>query len=244
MRSVWLALAVVISSSLTDAYGQHAAVTEADIERAKRSQPVITVRDIERAQKNALLPTEREVSAAAAQSAPKIDALPTPDGAKPVALHALAKGYEANAGRMAAAHGFKRGPAMLVFVSFAMPPVTLQRLVNQAARSQTRLVLRGLVNGSLRETVDQVQKLIGARQVAFQIDPQAFDRFAVTKTPTFVLVKEGAQRTPCGAGLCLPADAFVAVSGDVSLDYALEHIERSVPRFAKDARSFLKNFRE
>ena len=205
-----MALAIVAAASLTDAYGQQAAVTEADIARAKRSQPVITDRDIARAQKNALLPTEHEISAAAAQSAPKIDALPTANGAKPVDLHALAKGYEANADRIAAANGFKSGPALLVFVSFAMPPATLQRLVDQAARAQTTLVLRGLVNGSLRETVDQVQKLIGTRQVAFQIDPQAFDRFAVTKTPTFVLVREGAQRTPCGAGLCLPLSRFPA----------------------------------
>ena len=35
----------------------------------------------------------------------------------------------------------------------------------------------------------------------------------------------------------------VATSGDVSLDYALEFIERTAPRFAKDARTILKKIK-
>ena len=86
----------------------------------------------------------------------------------------------------------------------------------------------------------QVQGLIGSRQVAVQIDPQAFDRYAVTRVPTFVLVREGTRPVACASGSCAPADSFLRTSGDVSLDYALEHMRRSAPGFGPTADIFLK----
>ena len=128
----------------------------------------------------------------------------------------------------------------MIFISFEMPEPTLARLVDQAARARTSLVLRGLVNNSLRDTVERVQRLVGSRQVSVQIDPQAFDRYAVTQTPTFVLVRDGTLPQPCATGLCVPGDRFARTAGDVSLDYALTHIQRSAPGFSKDAGGFLK----
>ena len=218
-------------------------VTNADIARAARDQPVITEQDMEHARQKHRMPTEGELLRVPVPAAPNLDALPAPTSSRAVDLEALAKGYEANADRMATAQGIQSGPGLLVFVSFSMPEPTLRRLVDQAAKAQAVLVIRGFVNGSLRETVAHARGLIGHRQVAFQIDPQSFDRFAVVKTPTFVLVRDGAQGKACGAGLCFPADTFVATSGDVSLDYALEFIERQAPRFSKDARRYLKKIR-
>ena len=62
-------------------------------------------------------------------------------------------------------------------------------------------------------------------------------------TPTFVLVRPGAQTRPCNDAQCLPAGSFVCASGDVSLDYALEFIERSAPAFSNEARGFLRRLR-
>ncbi|WP_250111331.1 TrbC family F-type conjugative pilus assembly protein, partial [Escherichia coli] len=72
------------------------------------------------------------------------------------------------------------------------------------------MVLRGFVGGSLQQTVQRTQQLIGQRQVGFQIDPQAFDRFSVTATPTFVLLRAGAVPAPCAAGTCFPASGYVS----------------------------------
>ena len=130
-----------------------------------------------------------------------------------------------------------------MFVSLSMPRPTLQRLVGQAARAKASIVLRGFANGSLRDTVAQVQGLIGARQVAVQIDPLAFDRFAVTRVPTFVLVRDGTRPVACASGSCAPADSFLRTSGDVSLDYALEHMRRSAPGFGPPADIFLKRIK-
>lgn len=219
------------------------AVTDADIARIQRSQPVLTDQDLERARKKYRMPTEQELSRVPVPAAPNVDALPRPEASRPVDLEALAKGYNAHAEPLHAAQGLSAGPSLMIFVSFSMPHPTLQRLVEQAAQSHASLVMRGFVNGSLHETVARVQSLIGNRQVAFQIDPQAFDRFSVSKTPTFVLVRAGAQGQQCASGLCLPPDAFVAASGDVSLDYALEFIERTAPRFASDARAILQKIK-
>lgn len=244
-RAAFLWVVLVASSiRMSGAMAQdHPVVTDADIERARRSQPALTDADLARARKKYRMPTEQELSRVPIPAAPNVDALPRPRASRPVDLEALAKGYEANADSMNAAQGLSTGPSLMIFVSFAMPQPTLQRLVDQAAKSRASLVMRGLVNGSLRDTVARVQSLIGNRQVAFQIDPQAFDRFSVSKTPTFVLVRGGTQGQQCASGLCLPPDAFVATSGDVSLDYALEFIEREAPRFAKDARTILQKIK-
>jgi conjugal transfer pilus assembly protein TrbC len=218
-------------------------VTDADIERAKTLQPSITEEDLQRAQRRHRMPSEQDLHRVPVPAFPKIDALPQPSVAPAIDLEALAKGYEGSADRIAAGQGLASGPGLLIFVSFSIPEPTLARLVDQAARSEATLVIRGLLDGSMRTTVARVHRLTGEQRVAFQIDPQAFERFGVSTTPTFVLVHAGSQPDRCSTGLCMPRDAFVATSGDVSLDYALEYIERSSPRFAKDARRYLKKLK-
>ena len=219
------------------------AITQTDIDRAKRVQPVITEEDIKRAQKNNRMPTDAELRAVPVPSTPNVDALPQPKTAKPPDLEAIARGYQAAGGPIAQLQRPPSGPALLVFVSFSMPHQTLERLVEQAARAKASLVLRGFINGSLQETVLGVQRLIGQRDVAFQIDPQAFDRFAIAKTPSFVLVRDGAQPKPCASGQCFATEAFVSTAGDVSVEYALEHIQRTAPTFSREAAQFLKRIR-
>jgi conjugal transfer pilus assembly protein TrbC len=174
-----------------------------------------------------------------AQSVPNIDALPRPVTPSPIDLEAIAKGYETmrpDLPRLAT-------PALLVFVSFSMPEATLARLVDQAAKARATIVLRGFVNGSLKDTVVRAQRLIGERKVGFQIDPQAFDRFAVTRTPTFVLLRDEAGPHDCGAASCFARDAFVSTAGDVSIDYALELMQRASPRFAAQAAALLERLK-
>lgn len=219
-------------------------ITEADIERARRTQPTVTEQDIEQAQRKHRLPGDAEPNIAPAPIGPAIDALPQPVTRTPIDLEALARGYASQADAMEAAQGMARGPGLFVFVSLAMPRSTLQRLIDQAARARASVILRGFVNGSLRETVAQVQTLIGERQVAVQIDPQAFDRFAISRVPSFVLVRDGTRPVSCAAGTCAPPEAFLRTAGDVSLDYALDHMQRAAPAFRTDAAPFLARLRD
>lgn len=203
--------------------------------------PKVTDQDIERARQQHRMPSEAELARVPVPSTPRIDALPQPATSTPIDLEALARGFDAQADKTTL--GTTSGPSLLIFVSFAMPETTITRLLDQAARAKATLVWRGLVNGSLRDTVERMQHLIGKRQVAMQIDPQAFDRYSIVRTPSFVLVRAGATTQPCAADMCIASDQFVLAAGDVSLDYALRFFERSAPGMARDASAYLQRMK-
>lgn len=238
-----LGLAVALAASGQVLAQNPPVVTDADIERVRRDQPTITEQDIEQARQRHRMPSDAELQAAPVPSRLNIEALPTPATHAPIDLEALARGYASQAEAMNAAQGLATGPGLLVFISLSMPQPTLQRLIDQTARAKGAIVLRGFANGSLRDTVAQVHTLIGNRQVAVQIDPQAFDRFAVNRVPSFVLVRDGTRPVSCASGSCAPADSFLRTSGDVSLDYALEYMQRSAPGFGPAADIFLKRIK-
>ncbi len=242
-----LALAVLLLSSTVGAANAQAqsssVVTDADMDRVRREQPQITDQDVERARQKYRAPSEAELNAAPVPVQPDIDALPQPHTQAPIDLEALAKGYSAQSNAMEQAQGLATGPGLFVFISLSMPQATLHRLLDQAARAKASVFIRGFAGGSLRETVAQVQSLIGQRQVAVQIDPQAFDRFSIDRVPSFVLVRDGTRPVSCASGVCAPPLAFLRATGDVSLDYALEHMQRRAPQFSKDAAGFLRRLK-
>jgi len=159
-------------------------------------------------------------------------------------VEGLARAYEQNRQAFEKDKGNASDqPVLFVFVTLGMPEQTLRLLIDQAARTRAVMVLRGLKNGSIRQSAAHVQQLIGQKQVEWLIDPQAFDRFGVNQAPTFVLVKALAPINDCASGSCIAPNAFAAIAGDVSIDYALEAIERRAPRFSPEARLFLKRIR-
>jgi conjugal transfer pilus assembly protein TrbC len=133
-------------------------------------------------------------------------------------------------------------PALRIFVTLDMPQGSLRRLVDQAERAGAVLVLRGLKNQSMRQTVAAVSDLLGQRKAGWVIDPEAFERHGVEAAPTFLLTL-GEDTPPCGATTCNVQRPFVSVSGDVSLDYALEHMVRRHPGAAAVAGPYLSRLR-
>lgn len=219
-------------------------VAPADIERARRSQPVITQQDIERAVREHGAPNAADPGHVPAPPAPNLSALPRPVASparQGVDLSAIARGFDAPPPAPGET-SLNGAPALLVFISFSMPDATLSRLVDQASRSGATLMVRGLVGNSIQQTALRARGLIGARRVGLQLDPQAFERFGVSVVPTFVLLKAGAAAAPCASGTCYPATRFASVSGDVSIDYALDHIRRAAPGFANEAGALLARF--
>ncbi|RTL56530.1 MAG: type-F conjugative transfer system pilin assembly protein TrbC [Rhodocyclaceae bacterium] len=218
-------------------------ITEADLARVRRETPTVTDQDIDAARRKYGDLRGMEGDPA---PAPRLDALPRPQAAATIDLNALAKGYAAQTEGMQppASLAPGTGPGLLVFVSLTMPEATLQRLLDQAARVRAPVLIRGLARNSLRETAVQVQALIGSRSAAVRIDPQAFDRFAISRVPSFVLLKDGKRPAACAGNRCAAEEVFVKAAGDVSLDYALETMQRSAPRFGPAAEVFLKRIKE
>ncbi len=207
-------------------------ITDDDLARVRRETPTVTEEDVRRVQQQYVVP----VPPSAPSPAPRIDALPQPLTNQLPDLGDIARGYAHTPGSGALRAS---GPGLFVFVSLAMPEPTLARLVDQAAQAKASILIRGFANGSLRETIGRIQKLIGQRGVAILIDPQAFDRYAIQRVPTFVLARDGARPAACTGGTCLPPTDYVSTTGDVSLDYALDHLRRAAPRFAAEAGIFL-----
>lgn len=117
-------------------------------------------------------------------------------------------------------------PQLFIAVSFSMPPETLLRLSQQAAKVGAHLVLRGVINNSLPKTAEATAAFIKrVPGLQFDIDPTVFRRFGIRQVPAFVIKRDNQELKSCSAE-CDASDYFVSVAGDVSLDYALEHFSR------------------
>ena len=205
---------------------------------AAQVPPWPTAQDIDRALKANPFPDANRIGSQAIPQPPRVE---PQRGA--IDIEALARG-KVHLPNARATSGAAPTP-LRIFITLDMPRASLQLLTDQAARAGAVLVLRGLKSQSMRQTVAVVQELIGKRRVAWVIDPEAFTRFAVRQAPTFVLTltddANDAQRS-CNAGCATPA-SFVSVAGDVSLDYALETIQRRQPQAAPRAEPLLKRLR-
>lgn len=136
---------------------------------------------------------------------------------------------------------------LLVFISASVPRESLRRLARQAASVGAPLLLRGVVGGDFPATAEFMRDILGEpekdgsppatsskhgrsqRKARALIDPTLFARFDVRQVPAVVLVPDGA----CVAGIRACPDAtpaHVHVAGDVTLEYALDHIARTHPK--------------
>lgn len=124
-------------------------------------------------------------------------------------------------------------PPPLVFISFSMPEESLRTLLRDAVPMGSPLVLRGMVDNSMKRTVERIGDLLNdgksgkdgadGSTPSLAIDPTLFERFAVDKIPTFVLPLDAA--TPCTPTGC-PVPDHLKLAGDVSLAYALSLMAR------------------
>ena len=210
-----------------------------------------------RALKAQPLPTPERLTTQPPRAIPRIaPPAATPPAALSIDIAAIARqGAELNTPPQATSGT----SALRIFITLDMPRGSLQRLVDQAARSGATLVLRGLKAQSMRQTLAAVGELIETRRVSWVIDPDAFMRFQVSAAPTFVLslADEPMPGTPsfgsvpelprcAGTGCAAPTSQanFLSVSGDVSLDYALDAMLRASPEAAPRASTILQRLRK
>jgi conjugal transfer pilus assembly protein TrbC len=199
------------------------------------------------------LPTATEIEAARQKSADAIKRIPNldkvqqyfggvvPDVAsipKPITpapdIAFIAQKYK-NLGQ--AANSKNSGaPDLMVFVSLSMPRNALSRLIEQSELAGATLVFRGLKGNSMTQMGEAIKELIGDRTVSAVIHPPAFQQFSVNRVPVVVIAKPEASSVLEDG--CSKPDTFVKVAGDVTLDYALDYMERRSPEWSSTARSF------
>lgn len=129
-----------------------------------------------------------------------------------------------------------RSHDLLVLVSLSMPDGALQKLAEQAEKAGATLVFRGLKENSMAKMGKAIRKVLEGRNVPVAIHPPAFQQFSVTHVPAFVLASQEAGKVLDNG--CARPQTFVKVSGDVTLDYALDYIERHSTDWATIAKSF------
>jgi len=116
-------------------------------------------------------------------------------------------------------------PPPLIFVSFSIPEEDLRGLLREAAKTGSPVVLRGMVDNSMKRTVERLGALLGKDTASssepspsIAIDPTLFERFKIDHVPAFVLPASAAD--PCTSSGC-PTPDHLKLAGDVSLSYAL-----------------------
>ena len=118
---------------------------------------------------------------------------------------------------------------LLVFVSLSMPMESLKHVAQDAERAGATLVLRGFVNGSMKQTMTAVRDILGpAGRAGWEIDPPAFAHYGIHAAPTTVLARHQGN----------DGNDYAAVAGDVTLAYALDAIAREKPGMAPQAADF------
>ncbi len=131
---------------------------------------------------------------------------------------ALAKAYE-SAGKPAPS---KTDTEFLVFVSFAIPPVELKKLIESADEAKAVIVFRGPIDEtdtSLRKFAAKIQTIGLKRAGEIQINPPAFTKYRVGQVPAFVLAKVAESATEQNG--CAPAGSYASVDGLIAPEHAL-----------------------
>ncbi len=111
---------------------------------------------------------------------------------------------------------------LLIFVSLGMPRTSLLQWSEQAKKAGGILVLRGLKDNSLPQTLAYTNKIWGEGARSVVIDPTAFQRFAINTVPAVLITKNALQ--PCTKKAC-EIPTHDVVYGDVGLAYALNKIK-------------------
>jgi conjugal transfer pilus assembly protein TrbC len=102
----------------------------------------------------------------------------------------------------------KNKQGLSILVSFSMPEEVLLKLDAQARKIGARLVIRGLVNNSFKETITYIKR-INEQGIIVDIDPKIFAEFNVVQVPVFILTGKQEEK-------------YDKLEGNVTLAYVLK----------------------
>lgn len=137
------------------------------------------------------------------------------------------------------------GPLFTVFASLSMPQASLSRLIRDTTKAGGVVVFRGFPQSSTRAFAEGLKRVVTdeAQEAHIAIDPRLFRAFRVSAAPTFVVTGRAYE-------LCDGFDCTSTVpdhdrmSGNVTVDYVLEHFTQSRGPGASVARIALANLRK
>jgi len=103
--------------------------------------------------------------------------------------------------------------AALVFVSFSMPEADLKQRVRDASALGIPAVIRGMVNGEMRDTANAVAGLVKeTNSGGVEIDPTTFRKYGISAVPVLIVT--------CGN----QGETFDRLQGDLTLHEGLRRV--------------------
>lgn len=129
---------------------------------------------------------------------------------------------------------------LIIFISLSMPANSLKQLDAQAREAGGLLVLRGLINNSYKDTVATLSGMTD-KGINAVIDPRLFEVYAVEAVPAFVVNPNEVH--PCFESKCKMTPLHDKISGDMSLEYALQQIAEHGENAAPVANEYLNILR-
>ena len=172
------------------------------------------------------LPTDKDIAAMQSQMDATAAFLNTVKAAKPTTKADTPLG-----GQQRSAQPISGKPYdILIFVSSSMPEAEIRNYSKQAKSFGATLVLRGFVHDKSSDTRAFITAL-NAEGGSWMIHPEAFKLFKVEKVPSIVLA-DATNKSLTDDG-CAQETAYTKVSGDITLDAALDLFSRRAePTFA------------
>lgn len=111
------------------------------------------------------------------------------------------------------------------FWSFSIPEESLKEVFADGEKIGLVAVLRGLPEGSAKDSLLRIKRLVGERKVEVMIDPLLFHLYDIQAVPSVVY----AENVNSSCEHCEPVPIHWKVLGNVSLPAALEHLARLAP---------------
>lgn len=142
-----------------------------------------------------------------------------------------------------AEHG--RAPQLIVFASLAMPPQSLKALIRDTAKAGGSVVFNGFPGNSMKAFQQGILKVVDNRDDygSIGIDPRLFRAFHVTAVPAVAVVTSDFDL--CDGLTCTSSvPPFDQISGNVTLDYALDTIAQGQGPGAAIAAQALRRLRQ
>lgn len=131
----------------------------------------------------------------------------------------------------------KKGTDLIIFASLSMPETMLINYATQAKRFGAVILLRGFVDDKTSKTRETLARLNQAG-AQFEVSPEPFKHFKITKVPTLVLASANAASVVEDG--CAKPETYVSISGDITVADALDKISLlSKSTLAKDAKNRL-----
>jgi type-F conjugative transfer system pilin assembly protein TrbC len=114
-----------------------------------------------------------------------------------------------------------------------MPEEMIKAYLREANELGGYVVLKGLIDGDFRKTLNKVREIGQEDAERLMFDPTIFQRFDISRVPSFVLPIDPIM--PCSSESNCESGLHVKARGSVSLRYFLELVDRTGSDTEKEA---------